>query len=515
MIDKLKKQNAFVIVLEFALIILVVIGITYALYSYSNRFNVKTEKIGIDEDIYGDTSIDSDSIKLIPINDKDIYTNNDNVLTIKFKVRGSKENVVNNIIYDIALNNLQVDCDLLSKYLKWELIKNGNVINTGNFSPSFDTIDKGRLVLTDIQQDLNDYSTDSDNYEFRMWLSDSCQEDDITKCQNNEDQSNLLNKSISGKIEVELYTGSKSKLERKKSDTIDTSTCINNIDNSGANKPSISDGMLAVYYDNNTSTWNIADKNNSNSKYYWYNYNEKRWANAVIVKDYNKYKDKVLGTVVDTDDIVAFYVWIPRYKYKVWNIDNEESRNSLYNNGIDIVFENAKSDSGEITCTKDECIGNNDEYVTHPLFINKDIKGFWVSKYKVSGTDNNPFIKESDNYLTNYTRESALNTSLKILDYGVKDKKIELLSNLEWGTVVYLSYSKYGSYMDNTDRNIYSVYNIDDDFDEMVLFDGNLLGSATGEVGSTLDSYSDVIYRSKLFNISNTSSNYGFRNILY
>ena len=292
MIDKLKKQNAFVIVLEFALIILIVIGITYAAYSYSNSFNVKTEKIGIDEDIYGDTSVDSDSIKLIPINDKDIYTNNDNVLTIKFKVRGSKENVVNNIIYDIALNNLQVDCDLLSKYLKWELIKNGNIINTGNFSPSFDTINKGRLVLTDIQQDLKDYSTVSDDYEFRMWLSDSCQEDDIKKCQNNEDQSNLLNKSISGKIEVELYTGSKSKLERKKSDTIDTSTCINNIDNSGANKPSISDGMIAVYYDNNTSTWNIADKNNSNSKYYWYNYNEKRWANAVIVKDYNKYKDR-------------------------------------------------------------------------------------------------------------------------------------------------------------------------------------------------------------------------------
>ena len=72
MIDKLKKQNAFVIVLEFALIILIVIGITYAAYSYSNSFNVKTEKIGIDEDIYGDTSVDSDSIKLIPINDKDI-----------------------------------------------------------------------------------------------------------------------------------------------------------------------------------------------------------------------------------------------------------------------------------------------------------------------------------------------------------------------------------------------------------------------------------------------------------
>ena len=86
---------------------------------------------------------------------------------------------------------------------------------------------------------------------------------------------------------------------------------------------------------------------------------------------------------------------------------------------------------------------------------------------------------------------------------------------MEWGTVVYLSYSKYGSYKDGTDRNMYSVYNIDDDFDEMVLYDGNLLGSATTEVGSTLDSYSDVIYRNKLFNISNTSSNYGFRNILY
>ena len=63
------------------------------------------------------------------------------------------------------------------------------------------------------------------------------------------------------------------------------------------------------------------------------------------------------------------------------------------NNGIDIVFENAKSNSGEISCTKDECIGNNDEYVTHPLFTNKDI----TQRY--DSTDDNKKEISYENYI--------------------------------------------------------------------------------------------------------------------
>lgn len=511
MIERLKKQNAFIIVLEFSLIILVIIGISYAAYNFRHNFNLKTINLGIDTDVYGDTKIDSDNIKLVPILDQKVDINQSNVLKIPFKVRGNKDNVVNNIIYDIALVNLNIDCELLSKYLKWELIKNDEVISSGDFSSSFDTIVDNRLVLTEIQQDLVDYSAEPDNYEFRLWLSDSCQNEQISECQNSEDQSNLLNKSISGRIEVELYTGSRSKLERQPSNEIIPGSCVQNLDESGANKPAIDDSMVAVYYDDNQGVWRKADFRNGNQNYLWYDYNNKKWANAVIVKDYKKYEESTLGSEILDSDIVAFYVWIPRYRYQVWNINGESEKSQNYKDGIKIEFEFGKSDSGEITCAKDKCIGNNGEWITHPAFVNKNAKGFWIAKYQTKGSDSAPKIIATDSSLTNYSKEEALSTSLKLMDYGITTLDLELMTNLEWGAVSYLSYSKYGS----TDVNTYSVYELNDDSYEMAIFDGNILGSASYEVGNSLDTYEDIVYRSNLFEISNSSQNYGFRNVLY
>ena len=515
MIEKLKKQNFFVIFLEVALIIFVVIGITYAVYNLSNNLNLKTSELGIDTDIYGDTSIDSDNIKLIPMKDSEVSTNNSNVLKINFKVRGNKNNIANNIIYDIALVNLEVDCELLSKYLKWELIKNNEVISSGNFSPEFDTITNNRLVLTNIQQDLVDYGKDPDEYEFRLWLSDSCQSDNILECENSEDQTNLLNKSISGRLEVELYTGSKKTLERTPTTEIPKESCIQNLDQSGANRPTMDEGMIAVYYDAESDVWKKADSTNSDSNYQWYDYNNKMWANSVLVKDLQTYQESKLGTTIQEEDIAAFYVWIPRYKYQVWNIAGEDNLANKYQQGISIEFELGKTDSGEITCTNQSCVGNNGEWVTHPAFTQKNIKGFWVAKYETKGTSTNPIIKDTGTPLTNYSYEQALNTSLKFLDYNINDLNMELMTNLDWGAVVYLSYSKYGSYVENSDRNIYTVYGLEDNADEMVKWDYNILGSASYEVGSKLDSYPNVVYRSGLFNIKNSSNNYQFRNVLY
>jgi len=239
MLDKLKKQNALVIALEFAMIAFVIIGISYALYSFNNNFKLKTVELGIDTEVFGTSDIDSDNIKLLPILDNEVSTNETNVLKINFKVRGNSNNIINNIIYDISLVNLKIDCELLSEYLKWELLKNEEVISTGSMSPNFDTIVDDRLVLTNIQQDLVAFDEEPDDYEFRLWISDSCQNENILECQNKEDQKNLLNKSISGRIEVELYTGSKSELERipTTENTTIYNNCIKNLDTSNANKP--------------------------------------------------------------------------------------------------------------------------------------------------------------------------------------------------------------------------------------------------------------------------------------
>ena len=48
------------------------------------------------------------------------------------------------------------------------------------------------------------------------------------------------------------------------------------------------------------------------------------------------------GVTVNKDDILAYYVWIPRYKYKIWSVDNNDKKGKEQE--IEIVFEN-KSDS--------------------------------------------------------------------------------------------------------------------------------------------------------------------------
>ena len=180
----------------------------------------------LDEEAYGNTKFDSSLTKLTPILDKNI--NDNNSIHIKFNVGGSKKNNTE-IIYDIALVNLSVDCELLSPYLKWKLIKNNNEEFTGSLDYRFDTIKDNRLVLTNIQQDLIPYNEDKtvyDHYDFYMWISDSCQEEDITLCKSHEEQTNLLNKVLSGKIEVELYGGTKTNVVREPREELNTSTCI-------------------------------------------------------------------------------------------------------------------------------------------------------------------------------------------------------------------------------------------------------------------------------------------------
>ena len=73
---------------------------------------------------------------------------------------------------------------------------------------------------------------------------------------------------------------------------------------------------------NNISTTVKADSTNSDSNNKWYDYNNKMWANAVLVDSTNRstYQSAAVGTTINSEDILAHYVWIPRYKYKVWNI---------------------------------------------------------------------------------------------------------------------------------------------------------------------------------------------------
>lgn len=226
-----EKESIKKMILAIAFISMLFLSIIYLTYSLSNSNisrKVITDTLKVDEEAYGNTIFDSTNLKFSPILDKNATNDSNKTIHIKFNVGASKENTTNSAIYDIALANLNVDCELLSPYIKWKLIKNNEEISTGNLDYKFDTIANGRLILTNIQQNLKEYSDDKntyDHYDFYMWFSDSCQEENILSCEETEDQTKLLNKTISGRIEVELYGGNKKELERHPSETLDKTTC--------------------------------------------------------------------------------------------------------------------------------------------------------------------------------------------------------------------------------------------------------------------------------------------------
>lgn len=219
--EKTLKKNVPVIIISTIILILGIVGVTLALTnSMSSNVMIDTANLGVEYS--GNLTLPSTN--LFPIEDSEIDTNTENVLTVNFTVKGVESNPTDiPIIYDVILSDLNVPEELKSEYLKWQLKKNGTIISTGSFSKNFDTIKDGRLTLTEIQQDLPSYNSTADSYEFKLWISESCPGSDMSQCGPDKDQSNMLNKNLSGKIETVLYTKSKQALVR----TPDTSSTSN------------------------------------------------------------------------------------------------------------------------------------------------------------------------------------------------------------------------------------------------------------------------------------------------
>ena len=242
---------------------------------------------------------------------------------------------------------------------------------------------------------------------------------------------------------------------------------ILNLDESGANVPNLVDGLIPVMYDG--SKWVKADSKNENSTYQWYDYDNKKWANAVLVTSTNRstYQSASVGTAITESDILAYYVWIPRFKYKVWNINKVVGTDS-YNartTGIDIVFENEKESTGTIKCNYDftiteenllseSCTGSNGDYYTHPAFTfgNDELSGFWMGKFELTGSSSKLTILPSISSLRGQTL-SVLNTKIQNMQassniYGLNTSRTNtdshMITNYEWGAVAYLTNSKYG-----------------------------------------------------------------------
>ena len=216
-IKNIIKKNIRFISAMIVVIILGIFGISYALkVAPFNKIAVNIKSANMDVNISYDSGVNgadiSNSGNLLPINDSLVTgptVNDSRVLKAKFYVTGNTSNPENSI-YDVAIHDFNVDCELRTEDLKWRLYKNGTLLSSGNLSPKFDTMSNNRLVLTETQQDL---TTTKDEYVFLLWISESCS-GDIANCSKEQDQSKYLGKSLSGSIKVELATKSKKDLVR-------------------------------------------------------------------------------------------------------------------------------------------------------------------------------------------------------------------------------------------------------------------------------------------------------------
>lgn len=181
----------------------------------------------------------------------------------------------------------------------------------------------------------------------------------------------------------------------------------------------------------------------------WYSYENKKWANAVILVE-SPSKTYDIGEKILESDIESYFVWIPKYSYKLWDLGNYNSITDIDTSkvhSIDIIFgTNNTNDLKTNECTtpllsgaSGNCeVGN---YMTHPAFITLGVNGLWVGKFETTGSTSQLTVKPNNVSLRNQTVSTMFNLAI---NYETALNS-HMMKNTEWGAVAYLHHSKYGS----------------------------------------------------------------------
>ena len=453
----LKNDKNKLWLFEIVSVLVLSLGFTLALKYISKKINTSLVSANINVIYKGDSKITKDLFLPIKENEIEEYG-----AVANFTVKGAENNVTdNNIVYDITLTDIDITDGLLDENFKFQLLKNDVIIGEGNFS-SLQVEKKGekykyyqRVILNENVLNLPKYTDTADSFQLRIYILD-----------NGSDQSSLMGQRFRAKVEIATYT-TKVFTNRDRYTNLITRSCPKNtvtpvyVDNSGANTPVLAEGMIPVVYDEGLGIWLKADTNAG-----WFNYNEKIWANAVMVKnDASKeslcsrsrtdYIEAMPFTPIMEEDILAYYVWIPRYKYKLFNVSYSGGTSPSL---IDVVFENKTASTGIAKCTTSEigvetCQNKaNGNYYTHPAFTfgNQELTGIWVGKFETTGNDITPTIKPNEislrnqNVSTQFITSQKFNSASYLTNIETNQADAHMMKNIEWGAVAYLKQSKYG-----------------------------------------------------------------------
>lgn len=205
----------------------------------------------------------------------------------------------------------------------------------------------------------------------------------------------------------------------------------------------------------------------------WYDYSAKQWANAVTVSSASlaTYQAAPAGTVINEADVLAYYVYIPRYEYQVCRPNASDLVTGIAAAGcpsgtttpydFNIKFQKP----AQTTAYNGTTVGG---WATHPAFTfgSTALAGIWVGKYETSSpdaisstvtaaaavTNGTVRIKPNQNGL-NYqnlstqfaTAQSFANpTAPNYQGLNSTTTDTRMARDADWGAATYLATSSYG-----------------------------------------------------------------------
>ena len=265
----------------------------------------------------------------------------------------------------------------------------------------------------------------------------------------------------------------------------------------GVNTPKLENNMELIRFAETQHEW-VEDETNSEYSYIagsgTSDNTVSHWANAKVT----------------IDGVESYFVWIPRYAYKITYYTDEskttESTTKTAYGTIDVKFIKG---TGKIAADGTECKYASEspnatqEYVIHPAFTTEaeygggwdvELAGIWIGKYEASSVEGNSDSSTGDNVTTKTVKVQPGVSSWRNITIGnmytvsknyARNLKSHMLKNSEWGAVAYLTDSKYGrngteigfgnqgyitgggtekSYVENIDQsstgNVYGVYDL-------------------------------------------------------
>ena len=229
--------------------------------------------------------------------------------------------------------------------------------------------------------------------------------------------------------------------------------------------PRLSSNMIPIVY--NGTNWVKADYTNKDNN--WYNYENQQWANMATVSESTRdaYKKARVGEEINLQDINTMFVWIPRFKYRLFNVDGTISPignpNMAGDYLIDIQLEDATIPKSKGT--------QNGQWLTHPAFTfgGQELDGFWVAKFETgyfgATTTDEAEVDQVDSAKViikpnMYSWRSIQTVNMYKNAQGMKDvnnpygfsenEDPHVMKNMEWGAMAYLTQSKYGKQGNST-----------------------------------------------------------------